>query len=240
MAVPPRDDRITRRAFLPLVVLGAGIPGLVFSVWRLSRRPVSTFAPLVAPRFRHRKLYPPARVTLPSGLYLNQRSKIAHYVDESGFIRRVTRINESHLTLVPASAFDARTTMPRVNADTAAGAFEGLARQRLRAGNVEEALNTLERGIDQDLALIGGSLEPVQESSAITSQATTFRPRFNLYDLFARESVRAGQSVPLQRFIARVQRLPVPVRELFSTRLAKWTDTSGPWYKKHATPAKTL
>jgi hypothetical protein len=222
------------------------LPGLVIGVWQTRRGP-ATVAAALRPRFRKRRSHGDMRVTLGTGLYLKGRSLIVHFVDHRGFVHRVSRINAAQLKPVAVSAVKVDDTLPRLHAAVAPHAFETLSRGQLLAGDVGGALMILQHAVQYDLSRFRQRQLRAQTSLKIAPEAYAgvavvpapdLVPRFNLYDLLARESVRAGNAAAMAAMVARLKAEPPATRRLFADRLAKWTDNDSSWYKKYADGSK--
>jgi hypothetical protein len=235
---------ITRRHLLPFLVLGVGVPALVYNVWTAATHPPPT--PSVRnPRFRRKRPQPSMQVSLGAGFYLNTRSKIVHYVDDKGTVRHVQRLNTGLLTPVAPGATGGWPTGSRANRRSAAGAFESLARKHLHVRDQETAMVVLEEAVTEDLSRLGSRPEPT--NSLVTPATTGVErlarangrlPGYNVYDLLARESLRMGKEATLRRLIAQIGRQPPDIQRLFASRIARWSDATGNWHKKQMNLSK--
>lgn len=234
---------MTRRQFLPILMLGVGIPSLLFAAWQATRQSTPVPGRL---RPRHRPRRPKLLASLSVGLYLNQRSNVIHYVAENGRITGVHGI-PNRLQLVSSPIVNPSDKLPHVNLSRAVGVFTNLARQRLLAKDVDGAFGFLDQAIQHDLFRLsrwtrnppGETLDPTQVMYRLQRKLMEHPPGFVAYDLLAREAVRLGRRERLRQMIGQLDKQNPSVQRLFSDRLKKWTSPSSSWYKKHAPTSRT-
>jgi hypothetical protein len=224
---------MTRRTFLPTLILALGLPTLAYTLWRTRTLPAPPPS-ILRPRYRRSR--PAQSVKLPRGLYLNGRTRIVHFVDENGRVRGGARIRGE---LVPiawpelAAAFQAGEQLPRINIAYGSSVLESLAHELLTANDFDRAARLLRLAIQHDLLRYKRHRREWAAQKEIAPLAADLSPSFRLYDVLAREALRRGKPTHLRWIIATLEREPLQIRRRFADRLAKWTNVSSRWYKNH-------
>ncbi|NGZ11148.1 MAG: hypothetical protein CV088_17500 [Nitrospira sp. LK70] len=262
---PYRRDpyRCERRVFLKRSVsLALGVSVLAHGCWTirndLSMRSTVLRIPGLSlfsrrnPRFVSNKKSPLLTTTLRHGFYMNTRSNIAHYVNESRtgnvFVgvrqgERPNQLSQAQLQPISTQTLGSLGGDRRAHLSVSSISFELLATRLARDGHFDDACETFLTGIRHDLRYKRASNRIEKEFSRDkqdnrTSQQIRREPRadrlprvsYRLYDLLAKLSVQSNKPQYLER-ATRLIKLE-NLSPLFVSRIQKWQQPEGKWWRK--------
>lgn len=214
---------LPRRDFLAWLIVLTGAGGLWYSFALGPRRTKGT-VPTAGRRGnnpRRRTRVKPFATSLPTGLYVNPKSQVVHFVSSAGVVCSVARIIVGALQPIPASAVSApredaprgTAPQPRVKQGCASIAFESLALARIEGGQIDLAGDLLLTAIDYDL----------------TRVRYGYSPSYRLYDLLAILSVRFRRPSYLEKMREKIQSAPT---QQMRVQAAKWQNPQSAWHRK--------
>ena len=212
------------------------IVGVVTGTLAISLSIISPRLPIIesarSPRFRLRKSNPRSEplATQSRGLHLNQRTKVAHYILDSGQILGVSKIDVNNL--IPVNFIDLKLppNIPHAHITRASATFELTALEYVKIKDYQSACKALMTGIQYDRIF----LTKVNKG-----------PDFRLYDLLAGISVRYGlpnylKELSTQLSIKKTDQVTVGRETALSARLKKWRDPNSKWHKKWTDKSKEI
>ena len=164
------------------------------------------------------------------GLQVNKRSKVAHYILDSGQLLGVSKINVENLVPIKFDILKVPPNNPHAHIARASATFELTALEYVKNQDYKSACEALMVGIRYD-------------RMARTKANKT--PDFRLYDLLAGLSIRHGLPKYLQEVSAvlshkKTSQSSTIYDTAFSSRMQKWHNLNGKWHKKRLAFLKGL
>jgi hypothetical protein len=220
---------ISRRTFLPWLI--AGVTGVNFLVIRFF---IPKARPLPNPKYNVRKprFVKPHKIVLhkvdlKTGFYLNNESKIIHYLADGKSPQFMKKIGPTPVdpTKARVNSSNPRASKPRVSISRASYSFEHAAAAEIKQKNIDRACDLLIYAVEYEL-----------QSAYRAARVDRFRPSkqspsFRLYDLLAGLSVRFNKPDYMKRMIDAINSVKdSKVRQSFDSRIKKWQDSQSGWY----------
>lgn len=250
---PRAEMRVARRQFLVHLGSGCMVAFLVNKPTLYALKSISMPILGLNPRFKRRRSNPRSNVlqTKSRGLHINQKTKIAHYILDSGQLLGVSMINEKNLVPVKFKDLMPPPYYPRAHITRASATFELTALKYIKNQDHKSACDALMAGIQYN-------------------KIKNKEPDFRLYDLLAGLSVRYNlpyylnelreiletfakdglirrskarkHRSPLLQFSQKIKKnLDKHVSEIaISSRLSKWQDSNSKWHKKWTDKSKEI
>lgn len=252
--IPNPDTEIQAERRQLLVHLSAGFTMVLIAnsgmLQGLKYR-VSRFAQKRIPRYRTRR----SLVKTPGlpGLLLNGKSNVVHFTNR-GQIVGIRDLNPSTLWRLEINALFTKPDT-YLNRSVISVASEYIGKEFFEKNQVEDGLNALMRGIEQDLSYkkkaglyqgvntkrkkprkkrslferagkrLNSSAKGAQQQDVQRYPVISLR----LYDLFAKEAVRANKPESIRQLIVFIKENGLA--DAFKERITKWTNPESKWYR---------
>jgi hypothetical protein len=233
----PTSERMTRRNFLPSMIIAMTGLGFVFARFlkgkEYSEGDSRGLHP--QPHFRKRRKDTGTPPKLEPGFYINSKSQIIHYLPEGKRFHYTGHLKETNLNPYEPSGMPVNEAKPRINLSRFSYSVEQAAVSRLKGKNIDGGCDLLLSAITYEL------LAQYPNDRRLRSRPFKQKPSLRLYDLLAGASVRFDRPDYLERMIGVIESTKnITVNGIFHERLQKWRDLQSPWHRRWGNKSKKI